>query len=387
MKRIILLGASGSIGSQTLEIMEKHREDFSLFAFSLGTRVVKIPFILQKFPEVKHICVRYREDRERLEKEYPDIIFHDGDEGLIELCNLEYDMAVNALVGFLGLLPSLTILRNGRVLALANKESLVVGGELINKALKEGHGKLVPIDSEHVAIAKMLHRVDIFDLDKIIITASGGPFFHKKRDELADITPTEALKHPSWSMGNKISIDSATMMNKGFEVIEALRLFPIKEEDIEILIQPTSNIHSILKMKDGAYLADISKPDMRVPIEWALYEGDVEYDIYTSETLDGFGDYPIYPFDKERFPMVEIALTAYRKKGTSPAILNASNEEAVYAFLKGKISFLEIEDIVKKAVEELSSEEEILDYEQLRIADKKAREFVKEYIERSEECR
>ena len=271
MRKILLLGASGSIGSQSLDIIEADPGRFSLTAFSVGYRIEKIPEILQKHDKVSHICVRKEEDKERLEKEYPSIFWHFGDEGLKELCLFaDYDMAVNALVGFSGLVPSLTVLNEDKILALANKESLVVGGELVNRILSSGKGKLYPIDSEHVALAKMLDRVKREDVDRMIITASGGSFRNKSREELSSVTPEMALNHPTWQMGAKITIDSATMMNKGFEVIEAMYLYQWPLEKIDIILHDESMVHSMLLLKDGTYVADISKPDMHGPIMYAV---------------------------------------------------------------------------------------------------------------------
>ncbi len=355
MRKVLLLGASGSIGSQALDIIEKDPGSFVLSAFSVGYRVEKIPEILLKHPEVSAICVRKEEDRLNLEKEYPSIQWHSGDEGLKELClAADYDMAVNALVGFSGLIPSLTVLQENKILALANKESLVVGGELVNKLLRSGKGKLYPIDSEHVALAKMLDRVKREDVEKLLITASGGSFRNKGRGELGSVTPEMALHHPTWRMGAKITIDSATMMNKGFEVIEAMYLYDWPLEKIEIVLHDESMVHSLLQMKDGSFVADISKPDMHGPIAYAMYEKKVDYQVYFAKSIADFGPYHFHRFNPERYPAVQIAMQAIERGGTAPAILNAANEEADYLFLAGKIPFLSIESIVSSALKHVS---------------------------------
>ena len=355
MRKILLLGASGSIGSQSLDIIEADPGRFSLTAFSVGYRVEKIPEILRKHDKVSHICVRKEEDKERLEKEYPSISWHFGDEGLKELCLFaDYDMAVNALVGFSGLVPSLTVLSEDKILALANKESLVVGGELVNRILSSGKGKLYPIDSEHVALAKMLDRVKREDVDRMIITASGGSFRNKSREELSSVTPEMALNHPTWQMGAKITIDSATMMNKGFEVIEAMYLYQWPLEKIDIILHDESMVHSMLLLKDGTYVADISKPDMHGPIMYAMYEKQVDYKVYTAKRIEEFGPFHFHRFKEERYPAVSLAMQAIKTGGTAPAILNAANEEAIYLFLDGKIPFLSIEPFVASALRHVS---------------------------------
>lgn len=353
MRKILLLGASGSIGSQSLDLLKADGKSFRLTAFSLGKRVEKVDEILTDFPSVERVCVQLEEDAERLAKKYPDILFYHGDDGLRQIClEADYDMAINALVGFSGLIPSLTVLSQDKILCLANKESLVVGGDLIKKALNGGKGKLYPIDSEHVALAKLINKAGIEHVERMIITASGGSFRDRKREELTDVTPEEALAHPTWKMGAKITIDCATMMNKGFEVIEAMHLFDFPAEKIDVLIHEESNIHSMLLLDDGSYLADISKPDMHGPIEWAIYEGKVDYQLYKAKDYHDFGPFHFRQFDPERYPAVGLCLEAYKKGGNMPAVLNAANEEAVYAFLAKKIPFLDIERLVSFALRE-----------------------------------
>ena len=359
MRKILLLGASGSIGSQSLDILSRDRESFLLTAFSVGFHVEKIEGILKDFPSVTHISVRKEEDYEALKEKYPNIKIYWGDEGLKQLCEeANYDMAVNALVGFSGLVPSITVLNRDKILALANKESLVVGGKIIKKILADGKGKLYPIDSEHVAIAKLLSRVNIDDVEKILITASGGSFRNLSLKELEGVTPEMALNHLTWKMGPKITIDSATMMNKGFEVIEAMVLFDLPSEKIEILMHDESHVHSLLEMKDGTYLADVSKPDMHGPIEYALYEGKVDFDLVKANKLKELGDFHFHKFDPNRYKAPLLAIQAYEAGGDETTVLNAANEEAVYAFLEGKISFLSIEKEVDRALRKIAFDKE-----------------------------
>ncbi len=384
MKDILLLGASGSIGTQSLDVLEKHHSKFCLKGISIGHQIDKIPAILNRFPSVSHICVQEEKDFSRLKEEYPSLRWFFGDEGLVSVIKeCPSQMVVNSLVGFAGLVPSLTALNEDKILCLANKESLVVGGELIQKTLDSGKGKLYPIDSEHVAIAKLLSCIDPDQLDKVLITASGGSFRSKARRELVDVTPEMALAHPTWSMGAKITIDSATMMNKGFEVIEAIRLFRLPLNRIEILMHDESWVHSLVLLKDGTYLADVSKPDMRGPIEYALMMGDVHFTPVKVRKLNELAPYHFHKFDPKRYLSPGIALDAYRTGGTCTATLNAANEEAVFAFLNGKISFLDIDAFVRSATTSLP----VIQHpslRQIRTADAYARLFIQKKMKRRE---
>lgn len=383
MMTVCLLGASGSIGQQTIDVMLKNPNDFDLFAFSVGKRTRYIKGILRRFPHVKAVCVQDKKSYNYYQKQYTGIAFYYGDEGLnqlIETSNAQ--MVVNALVGFVGLKPSITALENNKILCLANKESLVVGGEIINNLLKEGKGKLYPIDSEHVAIAKCL-AVDNTNVDKIIITASGGPFRNLRRDQLENITPEQALAHPNWKMGKKITIDSATMVNKTFEVIEAYYLFGYDFKNIEIKINYNSYVHSIVRYNNGTYRADVGKPDMRVPIKYALYQGLTNYQTVTVDNLDKIKNTSFGEFDINRFPIVNVANKVMKEKGTLGAIFNASNEEAVKAFLNHQIPFLGIERIINACLKKQKSIKNPT-YDDLKKADISARLLAKQMILKGE---
>ena len=383
MISVCLLGASGSIGQQTIDVMLKNPLDFDLVSFSIGQRTRYIRGIINRFPNIKNICLQSKSKVNYYKKQYPQITFYYGDEGLNELIkNSGADMVVNALVGFVGLKPSITALENNKILCLANKESLVVGGEIINGLLANGKGKLYPIDSEHVAIAKCL-AVDNQDVDKVIITASGGPFRNLKRDQLTDITPEQALAHPNWKMGKKITIDSATMVNKAFEVIEAHYLFGYDFKDIEIKINFNSYVHSIVRYNDGTYRADVGKPDMRKPIKYALYQGLTSYETVVTDNLDEIKNTSFGQFDIKRFPIINVAKKVIEEKGSLGAIFNASNEEAVRAFLNHEIPFLGIEKIINSC---LAKQKNIKNpnYEQLRQVDVFTRQMVKEMIMKGE---
>ena len=376
MRRICLLGASGSIGGQTLDVIRKHPVDFSLVGFSVGKQVDKIPEIINEF-NPKFVCVK--DNVEGIVKQFPNVKFFYGDEGLNELITAcDCDMVVNALVGFVGLKPSLTALENNKILSLANKETLVTGGELVNKLLKEGKGKLIPIDSEHVALSKCL-AVDNKNVDKIVITASGGAFRKLSRNQLENVTPEDALKHPTWSMGQKITIDSATMVNKTFEIIEAYYLFGYKYEDIELMFNYESFAHSLVRYKDGSYRLDEGKPDMRVPIKYALYEGACEYDLVYVEKLEDYKASNLYPFDYDRFPIVNLAKKVIDENGLYGATFNAANEEAVYAFLNKKIKFTDIENIIDYCVNNVNNIQNP-SFEDIKKCDVSTRELVAKIV-------
>ena len=355
MMKVCLLGASGSIGQQTIEVMLENPNDFDLVAFSVGRRVRKIANILKNFPNVRAVCLQDKEDAKRYQSKYTNVIFFWGDDGLNQLIKIsKADIVVNALVGFVGLKPSITALENNKILCLANKESLVVGGELINKILKKSQGKIYPIDSEHAAIRKCL-SVDDQDVEKIIITASGGPFRELKREELKDVTPEQALNHPNWNMGKKITIDSATMVNKAFEIIEAHYLFGFEAEKIETILNYNSYVHSIVRYNDGTYRLDAGKPDMRVPIKYALYQGVTDYQTIVTDDLNKIKKTKFGKLLVTRYPIIKVAYQVINEKGTLGAVFNASNEEAVKAFLEKKISFLGIEKIINYCLKKVEN--------------------------------
>lgn len=343
MRRVLLLGASGSIGSQTLDIINQNPNDFSLVAFSVGKRHETIPEILKNHPEVNSIYLISATKAKVYKKKYPHIKFYSGEDGLAKITRYaDYDMCVEALVGIAGLEPAVITLKRDKILCLANKEALVTGGHIINKLLDEGHGKLYPIDSEHVALAKCLAKVKPEEVDKLIITASGGALRNVPLDELDNKKASDALNHPTWKMGNKITIDCATMMNKGFEVIEAYYLFHYPLSKIEVLMHDESLVHSMVKTKDGRYIIDYGKPDMHNPIRYAMYEGKAFLDTMSIKSLDELNDCHFHAFDPNRYPCVELAKRSLLEGGNSLVALNASNEVCVNAYLEDKISFLTI---------------------------------------------
>ena len=379
MKKVCILGASGSIGRQTLDVMGKNPNDFTLVGFSIGHQTRKIAGILKKYPEVKAICLQEKVAANRYQKKYPNIHFSYGNEGLLELIDKSNpEMVVNSLVGFVGLLPTIHCLKKNLIVCLANKEALVVGGEIVNDLLAKGKGKLYPIDSEHVAISKCLD-VDDKDVNRIVLTASGGAFRHLSREQLKSVTPEDALRHPTWKMGKKITIDCATMVNKSFEIIEAHYLFNYPFDKIGIKLHDESMIHSYIIYNDGYIRADEGKPDMRIPIKYALYEKMTDFKTVTVPSLDSFKKYHFHDFDISRYPMVRYAKTVIENKGTYGAVFNAANEEADYAFLNHEISFLTIEKIISTLMDEHNN---IIrpTYEQIALVDQKTRQKARELI-------
>lgn len=345
MKNVLLLGASGSIGTQALDVFRQHKDKLRLVGCSVGKNIKQLESILEEF-ELEYVyCV---ETQYELEKAYPKTKFYYGIDGLLKIVKEEsYDLLVNALVGFTGFKPTLLAIQNHKDIALANKETLVAGGDIIMPAIKEYGVNLYPIDSEHSAIFQCLQGHNKKDLKRLIITASGGAFRDKTREELKDVTLEDALKHPVWSMGNKITIDSATMMNKAFEVMEAHYLFDVPYDNIDVLIHPQSIIHSMVEYNDGSILAQLGVPDMHTAIKYALLypehlkDNDAHYLDFDELTSLIFNK-----IDYHRYPLVKLVKDAAKFGGTFGSILIGANDEAVRLFLHNRIKFVEIEQYV-----------------------------------------
>lgn len=349
MKNISILGSTGSIGRQALEVAESFPDKFNITGLSCGSNISLLAKQIQKFkPDV--VSVKEEKDVERLasllERPYPEI--HFGEEGLIKTGEYRKNhMVLVALVGYAGLIPTIRAIKKGKNIALANKETLVTGGAIIEELLKENQVKLLPVDSEHSAIFQCLQNWTENDISRIILTASGGPFRNTPQERLKYIKPEEALNHPTWNMGNKITIDSSTLMNKGFEVIEARWLFKVSIEQIQVLIHPQSIIHSFVEFKDRSTLAQLSHPDMRLPIQYALsYPERWESKNFQHLDLVKAGSLTFEEPDREKFPCLDLAYRAIREGGTMPAVLNAANEVAVSAFLNKRIGFCEIPYVI-----------------------------------------
>lgn len=381
MKRILLLGASGSIGSQTLDIISEYPNEFSLIAFSVGKHSEVIDEILKKFQKVEYVYLIDDILKDEYVAKYPSIHFYSSKDGLAKFTNdANFDMCVNALVGIAGLEPSIICLKKDKILCLANKESLVTGGHLINKLLDSGYGKIFPIDSEHVGFAKCLSHInDVTSIDHFIITASGGALRNVPLNELINQKASDALKHPTWKMGPKITIDCATMMNKGFEIIEAYYLFSYPAEKIEVLLHDESFVHAIIKTRKRQSVIDYSIPDMHNPIKYALFLGNAYNDVKIVSSLDELKDCHFHTFNPERYPAIKLARRALIDGPSRLVALNAANEVAVNAFLEDKINYLDIVKIVEQAVKQTPINKDP-SLEEIKDIDQKTKQFVSEVI-------
>ncbi|RGY49656.1 1-deoxy-D-xylulose-5-phosphate reductoisomerase [Coprobacillus cateniformis] len=351
MKKITVLGVTGSIGQQTVDVVVHHRDEFEIVAMSAGRNIVALEEIMKQL-NVSHICVQNKEDKEYLENKYKDCHFYYGQDGLMTIATLpEVEIVLNAIVGFAGLLPTMEAIKAHKDIALANKETLVVAGHLICPLVKEYQVALLPVDSEHSAIFQSMNGENHQDISKIILTASGGSFRDKTRDELVDVTVEQALKHPNWAMGAKITIDSATLFNKGLEVMEARWLFDIDYDDIEVLIHPESIVHSMVEYQDTSVIAQLGTPDMRLPIQYALTYPRRQPLINGQRlSLSDVGSLHFYKPDLKRFHALALAYEAGRQGGSMPCVLNGANEQANSLFLNGRIRFLDIEKLVEDAM-------------------------------------
>lgn len=350
MKEIVLLGSTGSIGVQTLEVCRAH--NIKVKALAVKSSVQSLEEQAREFsPE--YVCVydesKLSDMRERLSD--TDIRVVGGMNGLCELARLSCDIVVNSVVGMVGLLPTLEAAKAGNDIALANKETLVAGGRLVTDCIKQNGVKLLPIDSEHSAIFQCLMGASGNRFEKILLTASGGPFYGKKREELANVTREQALRHPNWSMGAKITIDSATLMNKGLELIEAVRLFDARPEQIEVVVHRQSIIHSAVEFEDGAIIAQLGSADMRIPIQFALTYPERLPCPAKKLSLFEVGELTFARPDEDTFKCLAAARKAISMEGNVPCIVNSANEAAVSLFLNDKIRFLDIGDVVTEALQ------------------------------------
>lgn len=382
LERISILGSTGSIGRSTLNVIREHPEQFQLVALGAGSNAEEmIKQVIEFQPKV--IAMASEEAAEQVKKEIPSQIpVLVGSEGLLEIATLEeVTYVVSAIVGSRGLPPTLAAIRAGKTIGLANKETLVTAGHLVMEEARKHQVDLIPIDSEHSAIFQCLNGENKKEVSRLILTGSGGAFRDWSRDQLKNATVEEALNHPNFSMGPKITIDSATMMNKGLEVIEAHWLFGFPYDQIDVVIHPQQIIHSMVEYRDGSIMAQLGIPDMRVPIQYALSYPrrlplvDSKLDLSDLSRLD------FRIMDFERYPCVRLAYEAGRQGGTYPTVLNAANEEAVARFLRGQIPFLAIEELVEQAL----AEHQVVhspSLEEIDLADQWAREFVKNLVNR-----
>lgn len=381
MKRISILGVTGSIGTQTLDVLRFHKNDFELVGITANKNIDLTVEIIKEFSP-KYVAINHKESYEKLlelvkeEGLKCEVIY--GMEGLIKVATLaEIDIVVTSVVGMIGLKPTVEAIRKGKDIALANKETLVVAGELVIREAKENGVKILPVDSEHSAIFQSLQGNSHNKIDKILLTASGGPFRGFTLEKLKEVTPEKALKHPKWNMGQKISIDSSTLMNKGLEVIEAHWLFDCPYSDIEVVVHPQSIIHSMVQYTDGAVIAQLGVPDMKLPIQYALNYPNREGNI--SEKLDLFKirELTFEKPDLETFKCLKLAYEAGEKGKLMPTILNGANEVCVELFLGKKIKYLQIPEIIEECMNKFDYNKEVT-LENVINLDKEVRQYIYE---------
>lgn len=353
MKKISLLGATGSIGIQTIDILLAQPENFQLVAFSAGRNIEKAREIIKQLnPQL--VSMQEEETALTLSKEFPNVAFTFGQKGLVEVAtHPDSTVLLNAVLGSVGLESTLAAIRMGKTIAIANKETLVTAGHLVMAEAKKYNAPILPVDSEHSALYQSMNGENPKAITRLILTASGGSFRDKTRDELKNVTVKDALNHPNWSMGAKITIDSATMMNKGLEVIEAKVLFDMDYDNIDVVLHRESIIHSMVEYQDTSVMAQLGTPDMRVPIQYALTYPD-RYPLIGGQRLNlaQIGQLNFKEVDFDRFRALKLAYQAGRMGGTVLTAMNAANEAAVALFLQEKIKFLEIEDLIERVMNE-----------------------------------
>lgn len=356
-KNIVILGSTGSIGVQTLEIIREHPDRFRVLGLSCNNSWQKLADQVNEFRPEYALMVQdsnFSSLKNRIH--HSDTTLLTGQDELLQLAALEEaDIVLNSLVGYAGFEPTIEALKSGNKVALANKESLVVGGAIVREMIGDQAGRLIPVDSEHSAMLQCLVGEPADEVEKLIITASGGPFRTWSKEQMEQITVKEALDHPNWSMGSKITVDSATMMNKGLEIIEAHWLFDIPLERIEAVVHPQSIVHSVITFNDGSSKAQLGPPTMKVPILYALtYPDRTTLDVPRINWQQAF-DLTFEPVDYDRFPCLGLALEAARQGGVAPAILNAANEVAVARFLNEEITYIQIPIIIESCLERLNN--------------------------------
>ena len=377
-RRLLVLGSTGSIGTQALDVVSR-ADDLEIVGLSAARSWE--PLVEQAVRHgVRRIALSDPDAAARAAEAWTDGEVLSGAEGLVQLV-LESgaDLVLNALVGSAGLGPTVAALGEGIDLALANKESLVVGGELVTQLAEATGARLLPVDSEHAAIHHLLHGVPTGALERMTITASGGPFRGRTRAELADVTVQEALNHPTWSMGGKITIDSATLMNKGLEVMEAHHLFGVPYDRIDVVVHPQSIVHALVETADGAQLAHLGLPDMRIAIAYALHHPDIVALPTRRLNLAELGSLTFEEVDHDAFPCLRLCREAALAGGTAPCILNAANEIAVHAFLEGRLAFTGIADVIAATLHVMPGGP-VRAFESLFEADREARELASEQV-------
>jgi 1-deoxy-D-xylulose-5-phosphate reductoisomerase len=379
MKRLLILGSTGSIGTQALDVVARAGDAFEIVGLSAGTAYG--PLIEQaRTHGVQRIALSDPDSAARAAESWTEGEVLAGPEGLVELVAAsDADLVLNAIVGSAGLGPTIVALTEGIDLALANKESLVVGGELVTALAEATGAQIIPVDSEHSALHQLIITERPGTIDTLVVTASGGPFRGRSRAELESVTVEQALRHPTWDMGGKITIDSATLMNKGLEVIEAHHLFGTPYDRIEVVVHPQSIVHALVTLCDGAALAHLGHPDMQIPIAYALHHPE-RVDV-PARTLDlaELGALTFEPPDADAFPCLRLAREAAEAGGTGPCVLNAANEVAVHAFLSGRLGFMGIPAVIEQTLEKVGAAG-VHSFDSLYEADARAREVAGELV-------
>lgn len=386
MRNISILGATGSIGTQTLDVVRKSKDELRVVGITANTSVKKVIDAIEEF-DILYVAMMDKKSADDIRKYCDDnkknIKVYDGIEGLNKIATLnEIDIVVTSVVGMIGLEPTMKAIEAKKDIALANKETLVVAGEMVMKAAKKNNIKILPVDSEHSAIFQSLRGNDLKTLDKVILTASGGPFRGRKIKDLLNVKVDEALKHPKWNMGKKISIDSATLMNKGLEVIEAHYLFECDYDNIQVVVHPQSIVHSMVQYSDGSIIAQLGAQDMRIPIQYALNYAERKKCV--SDTID-FYEISQLTFEKpdmDTFKSLKLAFKAGKEGGLMPTIMNGANEACVELFLEKKIKFLDIADMIENAMNVFKEEaKNSITIENIIDLDRKVKEYIRKQKE------
>lgn len=385
-KGVAILGSTGSIGRQALDVIARSEGAFRVVALCAGSDDQTLAEQMERFrPRYAGLFDPAAAARLREQTQHS-VTIGSGEEALLEAVSLDdVDIVIVAVVGFAGLLPTLKALELGKRVALANKETLVAAGDLVmehvSRAIERGVSHpLIPVDSEHSAIFQLIQGRSMEDVELVTLTASGGPFRNSTPEELECVTPEQALRHPTWNMGGKITIDSATLMNKGLEVIEAHHLFQLPLERIDVVVHPQSLVHSFVEFRDGSLFAQLAVADMRLPIAYALWYPNHAPRHIERLNLRQLRELTFEPPDVKRFPCLDLALTACKEGGTMPAVLNAANEIAVYAFLRGELEFLDIPRLIEATLE--AHDKQSVDLETVLAADRWAREHANKLIQR-----
>ena len=376
MKKILILGSSGSIGVNTLNVVRDFPDKFRVVGLTVNSRIDVLEQQIKEFnPEF--VVVTDESKAKELKAKVDNLcdVLSGNDELLKAASKRDYDILLGSIVGFAGLAPTLEAIRRGKRIALANKETLVVAGELVTKLVLENNAEIIPVDSEHSAIYQCLVGENLNEVEKLILTASGGPFLNKDKSFFENATVDEALNHPNWKMGSKITIDSATLMNKGLEVIEAYWLFGLPVEKIDVVVHPQSIVHSMVQFIDGSIKAQLGLPDMKLPIQYALTFPERFKNNFERTDLPAINNLTFFKPDFNKFECLKLAFDVLKAGGSAPCILNAANEIAVDKFINKKIKFSQISQLISKALDKIENHSDP-DIETIFECDKKTREFL-----------